>query len=106
MVIMQTSYIDKETRSIADLIPDCTILEHNCHLLTRINVPKEHRGKGHATKLLLKILKDADETKTTLALEISPSDGLNFSQLALWYARHNFKPADKSLPGVMIRIPQ
>lgn len=84
---MKSCYVDKATRSIADL---CDYYGKGM-LLTRINVPKASRGKGHASALLTRILDDADEEGVTLFLEISPSDGLDYSQLEAWYHRHGFK---------------
>ena len=60
-------------------------------MITRINVPMQHRGEGHGTKVLAQILKDADEERVNLFLEISPSDGLDYNQLEAWYTRHGFK---------------
>lgn len=59
--------------------------------ITRINVPRAHRGKGLGTKLLDSFLKDADEFKKTVWLEIQPSDGLSYDELEAWYLRHGFK---------------
>lgn len=82
---MHTCYVDAPTRSIADLCEYGTGM-----LLTRINVPREHRGKGHARALLKRILDDADNEGVTLWLEISPSDGLDYDQLEAWYRRRGF----------------
>lgn len=70
-------------------------------ILTRINVPREYRGKGEGTDLLKRILADADRDKVTLYLEISPSDGLNWEQLEAWYLRHGFK----KWHGIYRRLP-
>lgn len=84
---MKNCYVDKETNSIADL----SLLEDDdLYLLTRINVPRQHRGKGHGSKLLRRILEDADRERSTIVLEIAPSDGLNHDQLKSWYERHGF----------------
>lgn len=88
--MMRTCYIDKETRSIADLCD----YDGRGMLLTRINVPKAARGRGHARRLLDRILEDADHFRVTLFLEISPSDGLDFDQLEAWYMRHGFERYD------------
>jgi predicted GNAT family N-acyltransferase len=60
-------------------------------IITRINVPQQARGRGHARELLKQILEEADATQTTLWLEISPSDGLNYDELEAWYKRHGFR---------------
>lgn len=59
-------------------------------MLNRINVPRQHRGNGHARDLLNQILTDADKEGVTLCLHISPSDGLDGKQLSEWYKRHGF----------------
>jgi GNAT superfamily N-acetyltransferase len=70
-------------------------------IITRINVPPAHRGKGLARALLAECLRTADDTKTTLWLEIAESDGLSFAQLEAWYLRHGFK----NLGGIYRRRP-
>jgi hypothetical protein len=70
-------------------------------LLTRINVPKPHRGLGIASLLLNECLTDADALRVTIWLEISPSDGLNYTQLHAWYVRHHFVDEGK----IMVRHP-
>ena len=92
---MKSCYVDKATRSIADL---CDYYGQGL-LLTRINVPKASRGQGHARKLLARILADADAEGIALFLEISPSDGLSFAQLEAWYLRHGFKEVKE--PGML-----
>lgn len=59
--------------------------------ITRINVPCAHRGKNLGTQLLNAFLKEADEYKKTVWLEIQPSDGLSYNELEAWYLRHGFK---------------
>lgn len=83
---MKSCYVDKEHRAIADL---CDYYGKGM-LLTRINVPMKSRGQGIARKLFAEILADADKEHVTLYLEISPSDGLNYKELEMWYKRHGF----------------
>lgn len=59
--------------------------------ITRINVPRAHRGKGLGTQLLTAFLKEAYEYRKTVWLEIQPSDGLTYDDLEAWYLRHGFK---------------
>lgn len=75
--------------AIADIVPYCAIKD--AFLITRINVPKEFRNQGYGTKLLLKIIKDATNSKIPLFLDPSPSDGLTKKQLIKWYSKHGFK---------------
>lgn len=115
---MQVTYIDKDTHSIADVYDDPV---SDKFIITRINVPKQHRKKGHGTRLLKQILADADNEGVKLALFCAPSGGLTFRQLVNWYKRHGFV-ADP-LPdwcslyglsdieggvtdGVLVRLPQ
>lgn len=61
------------------------------YIITRINVPVAHRGKGHASALLRECCDEADREGTTLWLEIAESDGLNYNQLEAWYKRYGFR---------------
>jgi hypothetical protein len=90
---MNTCYIDAATRSIADLVD----FYLGGLLLTRINVPREHRGKGHARTLLARILADADCEGVTLWLEVNASDGLSRPQLIAWYERQGFQHHEEGL---------
>jgi ribosomal protein S18 acetylase RimI-like enzyme len=100
---MKNCFYDRETNSIADLIDAYEMLPRKGLLITRINVPKAHRGQGHGTALLKKILEAADEEKINLYLEVSPSDGLNYNQLVSWYRRYGFRPMRKH-KGLMSRL--
>lgn len=97
---MKTCYIDRNTRSIADLVAPGELFP--TWVITRINVPREHRGKGHGSALLKRILVDADVEQVTLALEVFPSGPLDYDDLMYWYHRHGFR-STKS--GYMVRKP-
>lgn len=84
---MKATYIDKETHAIADVYDDP---QSDKFIITRINVPKQHRKQGHGTRLLQRILDDADKEGVKLALFCAPSGGLTFRQLVNWYKRHGF----------------
>lgn len=86
---MKTCYVDTPTRAIIDLVAPGELTED--WTITRINVPKLHRGQGWASSLLSKVLTDADEEGIALQLEINPSDGLTFKELRAWYERHGFR---------------
>ena len=60
-------------------------------VINRINTPVKFRGKGYGSKLLSKVVKEADKYKTPLYLEILPSGGLSYQQLEAWYTRYGFK---------------
>jgi len=73
---------------------------HVC--ITRINVPEQHRGKGHASKLLKECIEASDNTQTILELRVSASGGLTNKQLEQWYKRYGF---EKKTEGIMERVP-
>lgn len=98
---MKTCYVLTDTRTIADLVAPGELTEN--WTVTRINVPREFRGQGNGTKILKLILADADREQITLQLEPSPSDGLDYDQLVVWYKCHGFK----MMPvGYMKRLPR
>jgi GNAT superfamily N-acetyltransferase len=84
---MKNCYFDRDTRSIADL---CDYYGKGL-IITRINVPVEHRGKGIGRKLLSQIVTDADDTRTTLYLEILASGDMDHDALEEWYGRMGFR---------------
>lgn len=99
--VMQSCYIIKVGPmriAIADL---CDYYGKGL-IITRINVPRDYRGQGHARELLRQITADADKTHTTLFLEIMSSDGLNYDQLEAWYKRAGFR----SWHGIYKRKPK
>lgn len=97
---MKNIYIDRESRSIADLILN---EEEKTALITRINVPEIHRGKGSGSKLLKEICEDADREEFILKLYVSPSGGLSGKELVKWYQRHGFQ--HRAFFGEMERPP-
>lgn len=97
---MKTCYIDKEHRGIADLVPPGELFP--TWVITRINIPAEHRGNGYGSALLKRILVDADVEQVTLALEVFPSGPLDYDDLMYWYARHGFRSTKH---GYMVRKP-
>lgn len=98
---MKTCYVDRATRSIADLVAPGEL--YPFWVITRINVPAKQRGNGHGSALLKQILADADAEQVTLALEVAPSGPLGYHALVRWYARHGFR-GDKH--GYMVRKPR
>lgn len=72
-------------------------------VLTRVNVPKKHRGNGHASTLLKMALEDADQEGITLVLGVVPSDGLDAETLTAWYLRNGFEVMEGN---ILIRKPK
>jgi len=60
-------------------------------IITRINVPEEHRAQGFGRQLLLEACNAADRGEVVLFLEIAPSGPLDYDQLESWYMRYGFK---------------
>lgn len=60
--------------------------------VTRLHTPEQHRGKGHATKLIEKITRYADCDRITLLLMPKPygESALGVSELCEFYARFGF----------------
>jgi len=102
---MKECYVIKEFRAIADLVWDLDASES--WWITRINVPRQFRGRGIGSKLLHIILKDADKENWQLRLMIEASDGLTTKQLRFWYERNGFKRINSGKRrGIFIRNPQ
>jgi ribosomal protein S18 acetylase RimI-like enzyme len=91
-ILLRTCYVISEVRAIADLLPPGEVTPG--WTISRINVPREHRGKGYGSQLLTQILADADKENAELWLEVSPSDGLSYSQLVTWYERYGFSESN------------
>ena len=60
--------------------------------VTRLYTPEQHRGKGHAAKLIEKITRYADSDRITLLLMPKPygESALDVSELLQFYARFGF----------------
>lgn len=91
---MEQVYIDRDSRAIADCLkPD----SKGVVLITRINVPREYRFLGIGTRLLQRILDDADREGIDLELWPMPSGGLKYRELVSWYERHGFVQDKKTV---------
>jgi GNAT superfamily N-acetyltransferase len=71
------------------------------YMITRVNVPQAHRGKGLGSRLLKEACEEADKANIRLYLEIASSDGLTYDQLEAWYRRYGFRRCN----GIMRRKP-
>lgn len=109
---MRTSFYDRIPDSFgllaADLIPLDELKKE--FLLTRINVPEKHRGKGFGSALLKKVTDEADRCYAVIHLEVVPSGPLNAAALQEWYERNGFfrvapSPTERSSAIKMWRPP-
>lgn len=85
---METCYVDKDHRGIADLVRPGELTPN--WTITRINIPYVHRGNGYGSALLKRILADADKEQAVLQLEVFPTGALNYAELVAWYERNGF----------------
>lgn len=76
------------------------------HLITRINVPEKHRGKGHGRELLALACERADALGITLFIEPIPYSGspMDRETLIAWYTRSGFD--ETAHAGILRRLPQ
>lgn len=75
-------------------VADVWVHEPGKALITRINVPLEHRREGIGTELLREIIEDADREGVTLHIEVQASDGPAREALLKWYEKHGFISSD------------
>lgn len=93
--------------AIMDVVSDMTDPTGNSWLLTRINVPEVHRGKGHGKALLLKLLELADAHKQTISLGVSSSNPkFTNGKLRAWYKRNGFVKPTGAPTNSLTRKPQ
>lgn len=73
------------------------------HLITRINVPAQHRNQGYGRKLLKAACDAADTDGITLFIEAMPyaDSPLDTEALTCWYERCGFSP----FAGILRRLP-
>lgn len=87
-------------------IIDLMEIEKNKFLVTRVSVPREHRGKGIGTELLNKVIKDADKECATLLIEPQPYADTTMTKKSLinYYKRFGFEYISEE--DYMIRKPK
>lgn len=85
---MQSVYSDVEHYSTVSLME----IEIGW-LITGVEVNRKFRGHGYASKLIGKVLEEADRERTTLLLTVDPDGtGMNHDQLRTWYSKLGFIP--------------
>lgn len=78
-------------------------------IVTSVEVKRSQRGKGHATKMMRKVLEDADAETSTLLLAIEPdgSQGsLSAEQLIEFYTMLGFRPYPGPQANLYVRYPE
>lgn len=88
---MKSGYYIKLTEPLGLAALDLTDYYGEGKIITRVNVPEAHRGKGLGSQLLKEVCDDASRENITLFLEISPSGPLDYGQLHDWYVRYGFR---------------
>lgn len=95
-----------ESVGIIPAIADLTMVDDETWELNRINVPMQSRGLGHGTRLLRRVLADADQEGVTLVLYPFPSGALDYKTLVAWYRRNGFDFAGAPDESQMFRRPR
>lgn len=77
-------------------------------LVSRVNVPAQHRGKGHGRQLMLQLTTWADREQQTLMLTVNPyaDSPLKQAELTAWYLRCGFVQVVAQPAGLLVRLPQ
>ncbi len=89
--------------AILDLSPCPTVL--GAYNINRVNVPAQHRGKGHGSALLRQVCDDADHEQVPLTLSINSYGEMTHEQLRDWYERYGFVEMGDE-PGLFVREPE
>jgi len=103
---MRHCYI--EQIGIIPAIADLTMVDERTWELNRVNVPQLQRGQGHGSRLLRRVLEEADADDVTIWLYPHSSGPLDNDDLIAWYRRHGFDFKDvynEAHGGLMIRRP-
>ena len=87
--------------AVCDVVHD---MDDNTWVITRINIPAAHRGKGIGSELLRNTCKDADRLGCILKLGLNPYGPLDREQLEAWYKRYGFEWDDEH--AYMVREPR
>lgn len=99
---MKRCYLDKRTRTIADLSQS----PNGAWEIHRINVPIAARGKLVGSRMLDKICAEADAEQATLWLLPVATGGLTHSALVAWYSKRGFEWMGKKECSPLVRKPK
>lgn len=103
---MQDGYSAFPVRATAHLMPFDSY-HPGSYLLTSIEVGHEARGQGVGSRLLKRVLDDADKEGVVLYLDIQPDGtGLDERQLRAWYERRGFRHAPNLEDTALVREPR
>lgn len=102
---MRHMYIEEV--GIIPAVADLSMVDEQTWELNRVNVPAVSRGVGHGSRLLRRVLDDADREGVTLVLNVYPSGSLDYDALVSWYGRNgfDFEPGATDWDAQMIRHP-
>lgn len=101
---MQNTFWIRLENPIGLAVIDLTNYYRKGLIITRINVPFEHRRKGIGTLLLNRCCKAADTSNVKLFLEIASYGEMDKEALENWYRSYGFKPL-RRCPSLFIRRP-
>lgn len=77
------------------------------HIRELIDVQATNKRRGHASALIGKVCKEADDEWFTLMLEVKPfADGATLEQLTKFYGKHGFVVFQTEPATLMARSPQ
>lgn len=87
----RSGFSEKLSNPVGLAVLDITDYYNEGQIITRINVPEAHRGRGIGNRLLKQCLTWADANNITLWLEINAYGDMSYEQLQAWYERNGFK---------------
>jgi len=79
-------------------------MTNNVFYFNRLIVDEKIRNKGCATALMQRVVKWADQEKTTIILDINSYGDLDYNRLLTFYLKYGFKFKNKKTK-TLIRIP-
>jgi len=103
---VQNSYYERVSETQAVSV-DLVEMEPTVLWVARVFCPVAARRQGHATRLMQRVLREADREGFTIRLVANPYEGSNFSESDLtdWYVSLGFRP-EETEPKLLVRRPQ